>query len=131
MSCRKNYLHWIWLLVFVIMSIGRLGRYCSTYRSNTRTTDAWLKGLQYLDLSNTQNLDLNNTQITDAGLKELAGLKNLQKLDLGFTRITDAGLKELAKLQNLRELNLLDTQVTDAGVRELRKALPRCRIISR
>jgi internalin A len=41
--------------------------------------------------------------ITDAGLKELAGLKNLQWLDLCLdTKITDAGLKELAGLKNLR-----------------------------
>jgi hypothetical protein len=33
--------------------------------------------------------------VTDAGLKELAGLKSLQALDLTFTKVTDAGLKEL------------------------------------
>jgi internalin A len=46
------------------------------------------------------------TQITDAGLKELAGLNNLQWLDLTGTRITDAGLKELAGLKNLQWLTL-------------------------
>ena len=44
--------------------------------------------------------------MTDAGLKELAGLKNLQTLDLGGTQVTDAGLKELAGLKSLQSLNL-------------------------
>ena len=42
-------------------------------------------------------LDLAGTQVTDAGLKELAGLKILHALYLGGTRVTDAGLKELRK----------------------------------
>ena len=73
-------------------------------------------------------LDLNNTQVTDAGLKELAGLQSLQTLVLFGTQVTDAGLKELAGLKSLRELWLGDTQVTDAGVAQLRQALPNCRI---
>jgi hypothetical protein len=44
-----------------------------------------------------QSLRLNNTRITDAGLKELAGLKQLQELDLDNTRVTDKGRKELQK----------------------------------
>jgi hypothetical protein len=68
------------------------------------------------------------TKITDAGLKELAGLKNLQTLHLNGTEITDAGLKELAGLKSLQVLSFLETggtNVTDAGVEELRKALPK------
>ena len=64
-------------------------------------------------------LDLVNTQVTDAGLKELAGLKSLQMLDLRHTQITDAGLKELAGLKNLQVLSLSNTKVTDAGLKEL------------
>ena len=60
-----------------------------------------------------------NEEITDAGLKELAGLKNLQRLDLSGTKITDAGLKELAGLKSLQTLDLAATQVTDAGLKEL------------
>ena len=45
--------------------------------------------------------------MTDAGLKELAGLKGLQDLHLiGCQRVTDAGLKELAALKELQTLNL-------------------------
>ena len=35
--------------------------------------------------------------VTDAGLKELAGLTQLQSLNLHNTKVTDAGLKELAR----------------------------------
>jgi hypothetical protein len=35
--------------------------------------------------------------VTDAGLKELAGLKSLQRLDLRFTRVTYNGVAELLK----------------------------------
>ena len=44
-------------------------------------------------------------------------------LKLG-TEVTDAGLKELAGLKQLQSLDLIRTQVTDEGVRQLRKALP-------
>ena len=73
-------------------------------------------------------LNLYRTQVTDAGLKELAGLKSLHTLDLRGTQVTDAGLKELAGLKSLHTLYLSGTQVTDAGVAELQKALPDCRI---
>ena len=66
--------------------------------------------------------------MTDAGLKELAGLKNLQSLDLWYTGITDAGLKELAELKSLQVLNL-PSLVTDAGVAELQRALPTLKIV--
>ena len=39
---------------------------------------------------------LDSTKVTDARLKELAGLKTLQTLDLADTEVTDAGLKEIA-----------------------------------
>ena len=80
---------------------------------------AGLKGLQTLIL-------YNNTKVTDAGLKELAGLNNLQTLELAFTGVSDAGLKHLAGLKSLQSLNLRKTPVTDAGVKELQKALPAC-----
>jgi hypothetical protein len=73
-------------------------------------------------------LSFENTSLTDAGLKELAGLENLTSLDLRHTKVTDAGLKELAGLKNLILLVLEETKVTGAGVKELQKALPNCRI---
>jgi hypothetical protein len=44
------------------------------------------------------------------------------------TLLTDAGVKELAGLKNLASLSLSVTKVTDAGVKELQKALPKCSI---
>jgi hypothetical protein len=64
-------------------------------------------------------LDLSYIQITDAGLKELAGLKQLQAMSVGATKITDAGLKELAGLKQLQTLFLYGAQITDAGLKEL------------
>jgi len=42
--------------------------------------------------------------------------------------VTDAGLKELAGLKSLQSLDLFITHVTDAGIKELQKALPGCQI---
>jgi hypothetical protein len=50
-------------------------------------------------------------------------------LDLNFTRVTDAGLKELAGLKGLSYLDLRNTKVTAAGMRKLQQALPKCRIV--
>jgi serine/threonine protein kinase/Leucine-rich repeat (LRR) protein len=80
-------------------------------------TDAGLKELA--GLKQLQWLNLVGTLVTDAGLKELAGLKQLQWLSLVRSRVTDAGLKELAGLKQLRGLNLVDTEVTDAGLKQL------------
>jgi internalin A len=80
-------------------------------------TDAGLKELA--GLKQLQTLALRASQVTDAGLKELAALKQLQTLDLGGTKITDARLKELAGLKQLQTLNLDFTEVTGTGLKEL------------
>jgi internalin A len=41
--------------------------------------------------------------------------------------LTDAGLKELAGVRNLRSLLLGGTEVTDRGVAALEEALPNCK----
>ncbi len=71
-------------------------------------------------------LDLSGTQVSDAGLKEIAGLANLIHLDLsiGVTSkqmrgVTDEGLKQLAGMKQLVSLDLSRTKVTDAGLKEL------------
>ena len=43
--------------------------------------------------------------------------------------MTDAGLKELTGLKSLQSLYLTGTKVTVTGVVELRKALPACKIV--
>ena len=98
------------------------------YLHNTQVTDAGLKELA--GLTQLQTLYLTGTKVTDAGLKELAGLTRLQWLNLQGTKVTDEGLKELAGLKQLHMLFLDGTQVTDAGVQELQKALPKV-LISR
>src|SRR5205807_1684624 len=89
---------------------------------------AWRDGTlpKLPDLGRGFGLSLYGTQVTDAGLKEIAGLKSLQSLSLSGTQVTDAGLKELTSLKSLQLLNLGNTKVTDAGLKELRKALPNC-----
>ena len=66
--------------------------------------------------------------VTDAGLKELAGLKHLTSLRLNQTKVTDAGLKHLAALPNLAVLSLDESKVTDAGLQYLAalKSLTAC-----
>lgn len=89
----------------------------------SNVTDAGLKELD--GLKNLQALYIagdgprGETRITDAGLKMLADRKNLLTLDIRGTKVTDAGLKELAGLQSLQRLYLTHCQVTDAGLKEL------------
>ncbi|MBI1832320.1 MAG: hypothetical protein HYR84_12830 [Planctomycetes bacterium] len=62
---------------------------------------------------------LRNT-MTDAGLKELAGLEHLQALDLVLSEVTDVGLKELAHIPHLQTLDVrMIPNVTNAGLKEL------------
>ena len=64
-------------------------------------------------------LFLSYTKVTDAGLKELAGLKSLQSLYFALTPVTDTGLKELAGLDTLRVLPLSGTTVTGVELKHL------------
>src|SRR5207248_3054898 len=64
-------------------------------------------------------LSLGGKPVTEAGLKELAGLKSLQTLYLSGPRVTDVGLKELAGLNSLQTLDLSGAPVTDAGLKGL------------
>jgi RNA polymerase sigma factor (sigma-70 family) len=80
-------------------------------------TDAGLKELA--GLKSLQSLILDNNPVTDAGLDELAGLKNLRTLDLRETRVTDAGLQKLAALPSLQALSLGATRTTDGGLKHL------------
>jgi Leucine-rich repeat (LRR) protein len=85
--------------------------------SVTEVTDAGLKELA--GLRGLSYLDLAFTPVTGAGLKELAALKALSSLGLGGTRVTNEGLKKLARLKGLSSLDLRRTRVTDAGLKEL------------
>jgi hypothetical protein len=96
-------------------------------RMRLEVTDAGLKELA--GMKDLATLDLSNTQITDAGLKELAGLPNLTRLSLGSTRITGTGLKDLAALKNLTTLELDNTEIGDEALNAL-AALPGLRSLS-
>ncbi len=85
--------------------------------NSTKMTDAGLKELA--GLKSLRALYLGGTQVTDAGLKEVAGLKSLQTLDVRGTKVTDAGLKELAGLKSLQRLYLNHCDVTGAGLKDL------------
>jgi hypothetical protein len=67
-----------------------------------------------------KELNLGDAQVTNAGLKQIAGLRNLETLDLGWTKdVGDEGLAALAGLPKLRVLGLGGTKVTDAGMAAL------------
>ena len=83
----------------------------------TKMTDAGLKELA--GLKSLHALFLAGTQVTDAGLKEVAGQKSLQTVDVRWTQVTDAGLKELAGLKSLQRLYLNHCEVTGAGLKDL------------
>jgi hypothetical protein len=94
---------------------------------------AELTELQILDLSRSEvtskglhevakhrrliNLNLQGAaQVTDAALKELAGMPQLETLVLAGTPVTDQGIAELAHLPQLRHLVLANTHLTDAAL---------------
>jgi hypothetical protein len=64
-------------------------------------------------------LGLYGDAVTDAGLKELAGLKSLRALYVASDSVTDAGLKELAALKRVQGIDVSRTKVTAAGLKEL------------
>jgi RNA polymerase sigma factor (sigma-70 family) len=65
--------------------------------------------------------DLSHAAVTDAGLKELTGLKNLVLLNLSGSKVTDRGLKELVPFKKLATLHLGGEQLTDASLHALRE----------
>jgi hypothetical protein len=83
--------------------------------SKSLVTDAGMRELR--GLRHLRGLYLSSTKITDAGLEPLSGLVELETLDLSKTRIDDAGLAHLAGLARLKLLLLNWTDVSDAGMK--------------
>lgn len=66
-----------------------------------------------------QSLSLAGEEVTDAGVKQLRGLKNLARLDVYSQQITNEGLGHIVKFAKLRDLRLNSPHITDAGLKHL------------
>jgi eukaryotic-like serine/threonine-protein kinase len=108
--------------------VGKVDELSSTWvrmPETTRDSDLGdlceLRGLFYLNLS--------NTRVTDNGLRLVSDFRELQILGLAGTAVTDEGLRHIESWSNLRFLSLHQCpNTTDAGVARLQKALPKCQI---
>lgn len=105
---------------------------------NSLTEISKLKGLQDLDLSNTdiddkglktiaqsaalKKLDISKTLVRGAGICDLRALKELTDLDIGNNGINDFFVASIVQsLPQLEALNLSETKITDASVRHVAK----------
>ncbi len=93
------------------------GRPFTLHFTKSGLTNAGLKELA--GLKSLHTLDLGSNPVTDAGLKELVALKNLRGLVVASPLVTDAGMKEVGRLESLELLSVPHTKVTDAGLKEL------------
>ena len=84
----------------------------SLLRVQIRTMSV-LRGLVHPD---SLSLFLEDTAITDAGLKQLTGLKSLRRLTVEGTAITDSGLEALKAIRSLNELEVLGEPALHGGV---------------
>jgi internalin A len=85
--------------------------------SSTAVTDAGLKNLVGVRV---RCLGLRDCAgVTDAALASIARMKGLRAVILDGTRVTDAGMERLAALSDLEWVFLDGTAVTDAGVKRL------------
>lgn len=77
------------------------------------STDAGSKAFAAIGkLGKLERLDASNTAVTNAGVRQLAGLAELRRLDLSNTRITAASLAVLRKLPELEYLNINQTNIS-------------------
>jgi serine/threonine protein kinase/WD40 repeat protein/phage FluMu protein Com len=85
---------------------------------NPRITDAGLKNL--VGLKNLNWLNLCRTTLTDAGMIHLKGLTSIENIGLWETGITDGGLESLVGFKKLKGLGMSNTKITDAGMVHLK-----------
>jgi beta-lactamase regulating signal transducer with metallopeptidase domain/Leucine-rich repeat (LRR) protein len=93
------------------------------------TESGIVKLTQITDKHQLAMIALDDTPITDANLKQLAGLKSLRSLYLNRTKVTDAGLRQNWKsLVRLEHLALDGTDVSDESLAELPKYAEHCQL---
>ena len=78
---------------------------------------------------NLLRLGLDSLPVTNDALPVIAKHTQLRALYLFDTKISDAGLKQLAGLKELKILMLTGSSVTQSGVDPLQMSLPDCLII--
>lgn len=69
-----------------------------------------------------ESLDLSGNPISDAGIKNLVGLKRLRYLSLERSAISDESASLFGNLSGLEELDVTSTAVTDEWVKEVSSA---------
>ena len=74
-------------------------------------------------------LGLDSLSVTDKAAPIIAKQTRLRALYLFDTKISDAGLKQLAGMKELRILMLTGSPVTHSGIDPLQMSLPECLII--
>ena len=78
---------------------------------------------------NLLRLGLDSLPVTNDALPVIAKQTRLRALYLFDTKISDAGLKQLAGLKELKILMLTGSPVTSSGIDQLQMSLPDCVII--
>ena len=78
---------------------------------------------------NLLRLGLDSLPVTNDALPVIAKQTRLHALYLFDTKISDAGLKQLAGLKELKILMLTGSPVTSSGIDQLQMSLPNCVII--
>ena len=78
---------------------------------------------------NLLRLGLDSLPVTDDAVPVIAKQTRLRALYLFDTKISDAGLKQLAGLKELKILMLTGSPVTSSGIDQLQMSLPNCVII--
>jgi hypothetical protein len=86
----------------------------------TPLTNVWILSVANDTYSNGQPIPGRpHNQITDAGVKQLRGLRNLAGIDLNGTGVTDECVQYLCEMQKLHWINIDGTQVTGVGMARL------------
>ncbi len=109
-----------------IALLATLGKLATLYCTNLSLTDEALKSIGAMDSISQLSLDYCQG-ISDAGIKNLAGMKNLRELGLrGSETLTDACLTEFEKFPALTSLTLYYCKkITKEGIEKLRAAKPK------